>query len=130
MVLSLLPLLFLGAVVVDAAAIASSSPQSLEVRNITELDIAVLPFGKANTTARAEAIEVKREGWDYGPSKLGNNSYYPNGTLGDARSMSDQALFLVIQEAIEGIVEGDLETAEVALVSLCSDLYKKKYHRI
>lgn len=129
---SLSHLLFVGAVV-DAAAISSSS-SSLNPRTVlttTTVSTATLPIGSANTTARAEAIEVKREGWGYGPSKLGVTSFYPNGTLGDARSESDQAGFLILEDEIEELASNDLVLVEEALVNFtftCADIiYLTRY---
>lgn len=122
MVLSLSHILFLS-VAIDAAAIAPSFPSIKSrntIANTTTANTTSLPIGASNTTARAAAINIKREGWGYGPSKLGNNSYYPNGSLGDARSVSDQALFTVIQDVIEEVVDGDLELAEEVLVTFLS----------
>lgn len=52
-------------------------------------DVFTLPQYAVNHTARAADIEVKREGWIYGPSIAGNTSYYPNGTLGNAATEAD-----------------------------------------
>ena len=49
----------------------------------------VLPVFDATPSERADQIKRNREGYLYGPSRLGNTSYFPSGLLGDAMVKRD-----------------------------------------
>lgn len=54
-----------------------------------------LPALSSDLSARANDVQVKREGWQYGPSIAGNTSFYPVGTLADVATKADtDALFM------------------------------------
>nr|P0CT92.1 RecName: Full=Manganese lipoxygenase; Short=MnLOX; AltName: Full=Linoleate 9S-lipoxygenase; Short=Linoleate 9S-LOX; AltName: Full=Manganese 9S-lipoxygenase; Short=9S-MnLOX; Flags: Precursor [Nakataea oryzae]BBC44107.1 lipoxygenase [Nakataea oryzae] len=53
-----------------------------------------LPHEDPNPEARKAEIALKRGGFLYGPSTLGQTTFYPSGTLGTAMSQRDQALWL------------------------------------
>lgn len=55
----------------------------------------VLPMFDKNPSSRAEEISSNRNGYLYGPSLLGNLSYYPNGTLGNALVQQDVEYYLL-----------------------------------
>ncbi|KAK7747564.1 hypothetical protein SLS62_009063 [Diatrype stigma] len=89
--------------VVDGVAVPPSA-RSLTKRQ--GQDVFSLPQYAVNGTARAADIEVKREGWIYGPSIAGNTSYYPNGTLGNAATAADhKAAFDFQNEHLSGGVK-------------------------
>jgi hypothetical protein len=50
----------------------------------------VLPMNDSEPHKRIREIEQKRHGYLYGPSLLGNSSYFPTGPLGDAMVQHDQ----------------------------------------
>lgn len=64
---------------------------------------------------RALEIERKRQGYLYGPSLLGNTSYFPTGILGDA--MVQQHIDEWSQDAssINGVVDEEAKAAAAAL---------------
>ncbi|KAL8699573.1 MAG: hypothetical protein Q9224_001352 [Gallowayella concinna] len=53
----------------------------------------VLPQFDPNPSQRAAEIATDRVGYLYGPSLIGNSSFFPTGTLGDKRVAADVALF-------------------------------------
>lgn len=66
-------------------------------------------------SVRAREVERKRQGYLYGPSLIGNTSYFPMGFMGDA--MVQQHVDEWLQDAawVTGVVE---EEAEFALAAL------------
>ncbi|KAH7397536.1 lipoxygenase [Cadophora sp. MPI-SDFR-AT-0126] len=71
----------------------------------------------SNITARLEAINIKREGWLYGPSILGNASFFPTGALGTARMQADMALFSVESAYIGPKAQADLAAVQAAVIA-------------
>jgi hypothetical protein len=63
-----------------------------------------LPGFDNEATARAQAIEIKRQTFLYGPSPLGGRPFFPAGSLGNATVNSDVvqdgAVLLVVGEAV------------------------------
>ncbi|KAH8844586.1 hypothetical protein MCOR27_009870 [Pyricularia oryzae] len=58
-----------------------------------ELIVYTLPCEDGNSTARTAEIRLKQATLLYGPSLLGNASYFPGGPLGDAISLRDQTVW-------------------------------------
>ncbi len=89
MFLLLSSLLFVS-VAVDAAAIASAGHE-LQARDTTSNDTQplALPMSSGDPAQRAQEIQLKRQGYLYGPSVMGNSSFFPTGTLGDAMVQRD-----------------------------------------
>ena len=85
-------LLFLGIAVIaiDAVAIAPAGHE-LHARNVTTNDTQplALPTNSRDPARRAQEIQLKRQGYLYGPSLMGNSSFFPTGTLGDAMVQRD-----------------------------------------
>ncbi|KAK2629831.1 hypothetical protein QTJ16_000651 [Diplocarpon rosae] len=106
----LLPLLLLQVLHTLAA-----TPQPRDIKQI--LAAATPQFSITNLTARAEAINVKRAGWLYGPSLLGNASYFPTGALAGARIQNDIALFQVDSAYIMSAAQADLALAKEAVAA-------------
>ncbi|KAL9586053.1 MAG: hypothetical protein Q9212_001143 [Teloschistes hypoglaucus] len=52
-----------------------------------------LPQSDPNPAQRAAEIATERAGYLYGPSLIGNNSFFPTGTLGSQRVAADIAVF-------------------------------------
>jgi len=86
-------------------------------RDNTTLLAASLPQF-ANITARIEAISIKREGWLYGPSILGNASFFPTGALGTARMQADMALFSAESAYIGPKAQADLAAVQAAVIAV------------
>jgi hypothetical protein len=113
----LLKLLYLGCI--GTVVTAAATPWSSEARTKTditktsvqrrqELQEATLPMNDADRAERAREIETTRSGFLYGPSRLGNTSFYPAGPLGNA----------VVQADVEG---GRVDAAAI-LKSVREDL--------
>lgn len=96
---------------------APEAPLTLSVLNNT-LPY-VLPMFDQNTSARAAEITRNRAGYLYGPSLIGNTSYFPSGTLGDALVEQDLAYFELDFAVQESLVLNDsaavLEAIEESL---------------
>ncbi|KAK6585994.1 hypothetical protein PZA11_001051 [Diplocarpon coronariae] len=106
----LIPLLFLKVLHTLAAA--------AQLRDTNQIMVASTPqFSATNLTVRAEAIITKRAGWLYGPSLLGNASYFPTGTLAGARIRNDIALFQIDSAYIMSAAQTDLELAKDAVAA-------------
>lgn len=60
--------------------------------------LATVPKKASDPSARAAAITTTRAGFVYGPSKLGNTSFFPTGTIGD-KMVSDGLALLAPQAA-------------------------------
>ncbi|CZS97532.1 related to arachidonate 5-lipoxygenase [Rhynchosporium agropyri] len=97
------------------AAIATANATVLR-REITNLVEASLPQF-SNITARLEAISTKRQGWLYGPSLLGNASFFPAGTIGSARMQADMALFSLDSAWVAPRAQADLLAVQQAVAN-------------
>jgi hypothetical protein len=75
-------------VLVTLTATANAATVRLQPRDNGTL--ASLPQYDSNPAARAAAVAAKKAGYLYGPSLIGNASFYPSGTLGNARVMADR----------------------------------------
>lgn len=67
-----------------------------------------LPQFDANPSARAAGVSARDAGFTYGPSLIGNASYFPNGTLGNARQEADMALWQVDRDYIDQATAKDV----------------------
>ncbi|KAK0103807.1 hypothetical protein ONS95_005806 [Cadophora gregata] len=85
-------------------------------RDNSTVTVASLPQF-SNSTARLEAINTKREGWLYGPSLLGNASFFPTGSLGTARMQTDMALFAAESAYISPKAQADLAAVQSAVLA-------------
>jgi hypothetical protein len=85
---TLISALLCAGVAVEAAAIGGTS--QLKPRQ-TVTAAFVLPIVDTNITERVSALEIKRSGWQYGPSIAGNTAFFPTGTLGSAVALADRA---------------------------------------
>lgn len=113
----LLKLLYLGCI--GTVVTAAATPWSAEARTKTditktsiqrrqELQEATLPMNDADRAERAREIETTRSGFLYGPSRLGNTSFYPAGPLGNAVVQADVEGGRVDAAAILKAVREDL----------------------
>ena len=71
--------------------------------------------GKDEYSTRTLEIEKKRQGYLYGPSLLGNTSYFPTGVLGDAMVQKHIKDWLDDAAWITAVVEKEANAALVAL---------------
>ncbi len=72
----------------------------------------------SNSTARADAIAIKRQGWLYGPSLLGDASFFPTGALGGSRITSDIVQFRVDSAYITAASDTDLALVQQAIAAV------------
>lgn len=79
------------------------------------------PQHATDKIARAQAIMVKREGYTYGESLMGNTAPFPNGTLGNAMVQRDLAQWKVDAEAIVTSASIDLEAAQKSIVAVSGE---------
>jgi hypothetical protein len=83
----------------------------------TGIPKASLPQFDFNAKARAAAVAVRREGFVYGPSLIGEASSFLNGTLGNARVDADMALWQVDRNAIDAAVASDVKIISAAIAA-------------
>lgn len=87
---------------------ASAAPQS---RNAA----VCIPQQDSNPRARAAAVAQRNAGFIYGPSLIGEAAPFPNGTLGNARSKADYALWSVDREEIDKRLGADVQQIGLAI---------------
>ncbi|KAH9217134.1 lipoxygenase [Leptodontidium sp. 2 PMI_412] len=97
------------------SAIATANAAVLRRDNVTVIEASLPQF--SNITARLEAISIKRQGWLYGPSLLGNASFFPTGSLGIARMQSDMGLFAIDNAYISSREQADLLAVQQAVAA-------------
>ncbi len=79
---------------------------------------ACLPQQDSNQNARAAAVTVRAKGFIYGPSLIGEAAPFPNGTLGNARTQYDMALWGTDRAEIDNRVAADAALVEAAIVTV------------
>ena len=75
-----------------------------------------------NSAARAQAISDKRAGFLYGPSILGNTSFFPTGPLGDAMVQRDVAQLNADSAVVATAAEADAALVVQALQKVTNNL--------
>ena len=79
----------------------------------------VLPLFDTFWSDRFKEIWTNREGYQYGPPLLGNTSYFPTGTLGDAMVLRDKELWMRdVQYVTENVNNKELPKASQALAAV------------
>ena len=78
---------------------------------------ACLPQNDPNQKARAAAVAASDAGYIYGPSLIGEAAPFPNGTLGNARTAQDMALWSIDREQIEADVFADATNVGKAIAA-------------
>jgi len=68
---------------------------------------ATLPQADKDKSARAKEVAASRVGFVYGPSLIGQAAFFPNGTLGNARTKADYALWMLDRAVIDAAVQSD-----------------------
>ncbi|KAH7346897.1 putative arachidonate 5-lipoxygenase [Rhexocercosporidium sp. MPI-PUGE-AT-0058] len=104
---------FVRSLIVAGIAIANAAV--LPRDNLTVIEASLPQF--SNITARLEAISIKRQGWLYGPSLLGNASFFPTGSLGIARMQSDMGLFALDSAYVGPRAQADLLAVQQAVAA-------------
>ena len=77
-----------------------------------------IPASDPNPAARAEELARSRAGYLYGPSKIGNSSFFLTGSLGDERVNSDVGLFNRDAMQINATVRADATSALENLIAV------------
>ena len=68
--------------------------------------------------ARAAAVAIRDQGFIYGPSLIGDAAFFPNGTLGNARTQYDMALWGTDRAEIDNRVAADAALIQAAIVAV------------
>jgi hypothetical protein len=76
-----------------------------------------LPVNDLASSIRQQQIAINRAGYLYGPSPLGNTSFFPTGVLGEALVLSDVAIFGAEYEVFTTLIAMDVEVITDALAS-------------
>lgn len=107
------------AVLSTMAISASAIPQPLEAlaRTIVVNGQGTLPQNDPNPKSRAAAVQVRNEGFVYGPSLIGEAAPFPNGTLGNARAKADYAVWQVDREEIDARIAKDVKAVTAAIAA-------------
>ncbi|KAH8103496.1 lipoxygenase [Cristinia sonorae] len=79
--------------------------------------LAKLPQYDPNRKARAAAVAVRNEGFIYGPSLIGEAAFFPNGTLGNARTAHDMDVWTLDREMIDVFVAQDVQAVSAAIAA-------------
>ncbi|WPG97231.1 Hypothetical protein R9X50_00000300 [Acrodontium crateriforme] len=80
-----------------------------------EPDQARLPQFDANPQDRANAVAVRKAGFTYGPSLVGEAAPFPNGTLGNARAKADYDDWSIDRKDMDGRVLADIQIIAQAI---------------
>jgi hypothetical protein len=67
--------------------------------------------------SRGAGVSVRKEGYQYGPSLIGEAAFFPTGRLGDARKIADLALWDVDRKLIEGDITQDIGAVKAAIAA-------------
>jgi hypothetical protein len=76
-----------------------------------------LPANDLASSIRQQQIAINRAGYLYGPSPLGNTSFFLTGVLGDTLVLSDVAVFGAEYEVFTTLIAMDVDVITDALVS-------------
>lgn len=76
---------------------------------------ATLPQSDAKPKERAASVAAQFQGFIYGPSLIGQASFFPNGTLGNARVNDDMALWQLDRTQIKKAMGADVAAATKAI---------------
>ncbi|KAK5629358.1 hypothetical protein RRF57_005073 [Xylaria bambusicola] len=120
-----LPSILCAGIAVEAAAIRGGSHISRPAE-----DRYTLPSLSVDVSARAEALRVKREGWQYGPSIAGNTSFYPIGALADVATKADTNALFTFQDKHTANVGIDKQNALEAVNATGGIKSLDEYHKL
>jgi hypothetical protein len=93
---------------IDVAAVPAAVPGALNHLRRREDSTTVEPFSLPGSddepTVRAQAIEIKRQTFLYGPSPAGGGPFFPTGSLGNATvyrdAIQDGAVLLAVGQKV------------------------------
>lgn len=87
-----------------------------------------VPVCSGNGTQRNGAIVAKQAGYLYGPSLMGNTSYFPTGSLGDAMVQRDVAQWDLDYSNMGKLATDDVGAAYQAIAAVSAvSIETKKY---
>ncbi|KAI1324959.1 Lipoxygenase [Xylariaceae sp. FL0255] len=89
-----------------------------------------LPVEDYDPISRRREVEYKRSGYLYGPSLLGNSSYFPTGVLGDAIVQEHQRQWYENAEELVRTVAQEAEIAFAAIQDAGGLRTLPDYHRL
>ena len=110
------------------AEAAPHSFHSLVLRGNSSTSQASLPQNDPNRDSRAKEVSTRREGYVYGPSLIGEASFFLNGTLGNERVNQDLALWDNDRKQIESEIKKDLPAVSAAISAVSSQELLIKIH--
>ena len=94
-----------------------SSTQSLNGSRVSDGNY-TLPASEPNPAARAAELTRNRAGYQYGPSKIGNSSFFLSGPLGDQLVQTEIADWNKSAASIQAGVQTDASLALQNLVAV------------
>ncbi|KAF2874845.1 lipoxygenase [Massariosphaeria phaeospora] len=107
-------------VLLSGLVLAEAAPQFLVPRSSGSLlPRQAVPASISNkesySESRALAVSTRKEGFQYGPSLVGEAAFFPNGTLGDARAKADWDLWNIDRLQIEAGIKADIGAVKAAI---------------
>ena len=100
--------------ILGSSLVAAQAPE-----NATQIVPLSLPDTEEEIVARQAEIATARAGFLYGPSPLGNVSYYPDGPLGDARVSQDVFAFFEEAGMYRPLLQLDAQKAIATARAVC-----------
>jgi hypothetical protein len=67
--------------------------------------------------ARGAAVSARKDGYQYGPSLIGNAAFFPAGPLGEERIKQDRELWEVDRKQIEGDIAQDIGAVKASIAA-------------
>ena len=111
----------LGLLATGAAAVPhfhkAHSYHYLQARD-NDTSPACLPQNDADQSGRAAAVEIRNQGYIYGPSLIGEAAPFPNGTLGNARAQADMDLWTLDRAEIDNRTAIDVAAVTDAITKV------------
>jgi hypothetical protein len=110
--------LALSALAVAASAAPQPRDSSLYVRQVSPFKTpAYIPRDDPDKKARAAGVAQRADGFQYGPSLIGEASPFPAGPLGEERIKADRVVYNFSRAAIDERVGADVVVLNKALVA-------------
>lgn len=120
MLLSFLSVVLVG-LSVDVAAIPGARSQLYRRADNDTVEPYSLPESDDEPAVRAQAIEIKRQTFLYGPSPVGGGPFFPTGSLGNATVYRDVVQDGQVLLAVGQKVAADEAAAFAAIEQACLD---------
>ncbi len=99
--------------------LAASSETAYAQTSNSSTNSYVLPTYDFAPVARQQQVTEHREGYIYGPSLLGNLSFFPTGALGDALVAEELELLFEELEIFQSIIDLEAQEVVTALSKVC-----------